>query len=162
MGQPVATMIPIGIWNIDVYNKLCTIACIAWLLDTFSEHLEKSSMKQCMKQSPICSSNSMGSSEIWDKYHGSCIEISIFNASRVVLSQISQLFPSDLGIAVKFGINTTQLIPYPSYVVSSMFRVVLLQDSQLLKLPKNLLCTKHTSTLCNCCTKFHSYRIYPP
>jgi len=98
-----------------------------------------------MKQSPICS-NSMGCSEIWNKYHGRCIKISIFNASRVIFIPNFTAIP--------------KLIPYPSYIVSSVFRVVLLQDSQLLRLPKNLLlCTKHTSILHNCCTKFHSYSI---
>ena len=89
-------------------------------------------MKQCRKQSPICSSNSMGSSEIWDKYHGSCIEISIFNASR-----LSSIYPK---IHSYSQVNT---IPF-LYVVSSVFRVVLLQDSQLLKLPKKLLLCTNT------------------
>ena len=59
--------------------------------------------------SPIHTSNSMGSSEIWDKYHKCCIEneifhsalpheiLLIFNATRVAfipnLTAIPMLFP---------------------------------------------------------------------
>ena len=48
----------------------------------------------------VGTSNSMGSSEIWDKYHECFIEISIFNATRVVF------IPNFITTPMLFPINT--------------------------------------------------------
>ena len=65
-----------------------------------------------IRQYFVCTSNSMGSSEIWDKYHECCIgngdkfheakpsEISIFNATRVVF------IPNFIAIPMLFPVNT--------------------------------------------------------
>ena len=48
----------------------------------------------------VSTSNSMGSSEIWDKCHECCFEISIFNATRVVF------IPNFIATHMLFPVNT--------------------------------------------------------
>ena len=73
----------------------------------------------------VSTSNSMGSSEIWDKYHECCIEISIFNATRVVF------IPNFTAIPMLFPVNT---------ILDDCTLPNILRNSQWLTLATNKIC----------------------